>query len=260
MTIETTASHNLEAVPPCCPKVSVVTVTYNCARMLEATMRSVLEQTYSNIEYVLIDGESTDGTVSIIQRYESRLAYWISEPDGGVFDAMNKAFPCLTGEWVVFMNAGDEFADEAVVERMMQTPWDSRVGAVHGTTLIDTPSGRRVMPESIPFYETTRRFRAMGFCHQSVFVRRMAIGDIRFDLSFRIAADYKMLDTMWREGWQFRRVDWPVAVIDTTGLSAQNRSLQRKEAARISGCEKELCFRIWTRYKSLRAGVKRLIT
>lgn len=99
------------------PRVSVITVCYNAVSAIQRTILSVLSQTYENIEYIIIDGKSTDGTLAIIKKYESRIAFWLSEPDNGIYDAMNKAIDKATGEWVLFMNADDEFVDNKVVER-----------------------------------------------------------------------------------------------------------------------------------------------
>ena len=85
------------------PKISIVTVVYNCMDTIEKTIQNVLKQTYPNIEYIVIDGNSTDGTKEIIERYADRLAYWVSEPDKGIFDAMNKAIGIATGEWILFL-------------------------------------------------------------------------------------------------------------------------------------------------------------
>lgn len=87
------------------PRVSIITVCYNAVSAIQRTILSVLSQTYENIEYIIIDGKSTDGTLAIIKKYESRIAFWLSEPDNGIYDAMNKAINNATGEWVLFMNA-----------------------------------------------------------------------------------------------------------------------------------------------------------
>lgn len=97
-------------------KVTVVTVCYNAATVIEETILSVLSQDYQSMEYIVIDGGSTDGTVDIIKKYSDRIAYWVSEPDGGIYYAMNKAVEHATGDYVNFMNAGDTFFDSNVLK------------------------------------------------------------------------------------------------------------------------------------------------
>lgn len=99
------------------PIISVITVCYNAAASLEETMLSVLNQTYDKVEYIVIDGGSKDGTLDIIKKYANRLAYWTSEPDKGIYDAMNKGISKATGNWVNFMNAGDLFIDNEVLSK-----------------------------------------------------------------------------------------------------------------------------------------------
>ena len=100
-------------------KISVVTVCYNAADCIEHTMLSVLNQSYPDIEYIVIDGGSTDGTVDIIKKYADRLAYWVSEPDKGIYDAMNKGIAAASGSYINFMNAGDTFASDSVLAEIV---------------------------------------------------------------------------------------------------------------------------------------------
>ena len=101
--------------PPC--TFSIVTVSYNCADAIRKTLESVVGQDCADKEYIIIDGGSTDGTADIIREYEEHLTYWCSEPDGGIYQGMNKGIARAQGQWIIFMNAGDVFADEHVLSR-----------------------------------------------------------------------------------------------------------------------------------------------
>ena len=100
-------------------KISVVTVCYNSVDTIEETMLSVLNQTYSDVEYIIIDGGSTDGTVDIIKKYADRIAYWVSEPDNSIYDAMNKGIAVATGDYINFMNSGDSFASKDSISNVL---------------------------------------------------------------------------------------------------------------------------------------------
>jgi putative colanic acid biosynthesis glycosyltransferase len=102
------------------PTVSVITVSYNTAASLESTIQSVLNQQDVMVEYILIDGGSTDGTAEILERYRDRLAYCVSEPDGGVYDAMNKGMAVATGDWLFFIGADDQLASTDILSQMWQ--------------------------------------------------------------------------------------------------------------------------------------------
>ena len=99
------------------PIISVITVCYNAVANIEETMLSVLNQRYDKVEYIVIDGGSKDGTLDVIKKYANKLAYWISEPDKGIYDAMNKGIAKATGDWINFMNAGDKFINEEVLNK-----------------------------------------------------------------------------------------------------------------------------------------------
>ncbi len=110
------------------PKVliSIVTVVYNGESFLEKTIQSVLNQTYENIEYIIIDGGSTNGTIDVIKKYEDKISYWISEKDEGIYDAMNKGSKIANGNFIVFMNAGDIFYSEISLDNIVNSIKDNK--------------------------------------------------------------------------------------------------------------------------------------
>jgi glycosyltransferase involved in cell wall biosynthesis len=175
------------------PKVSVITITWNAAAVLEPTIGSVLTQTFTDYEYIIIDGGSTDGTLDIIRRYEAELGYWISEPDKGLYDAMNKGLRAAKGEYVWFMNAGDQLYDLHTLAQVFE---ESEPGAdvYYGDALYYGEHGddiglrSRVTPHKLPEHLTWKSLRyGMVVCHQS-FVARRSIAP-PYDLSHPYSAD-----------------------------------------------------------------------
>ena len=100
-------------------KISVITVVYNDVKHIRETMESYFSQTWEEKEYIVIDGGSTDGTAEIIREYEGRLAYWCSEPDGGIYEAMNKGIEHATGDWINILNCGDKYVDKTTLENVI---------------------------------------------------------------------------------------------------------------------------------------------
>ena len=101
-------------------KISIITVSYNAAATIERTILSVIRQTYPHMEYIVIDGGSTDGTVDIIRKYEDQIAYWVSEPDQGIYDAMNKGIRRATGDYIYFLGADDWLRDDQVMQEVSE--------------------------------------------------------------------------------------------------------------------------------------------
>ena len=119
------------------PTISIITVAYNASNTIETTILSVVNQTYPNIEYIIIDGGSTDGTIDIIKKYESKITKWISEPDKGIYDAMNKGINLARGEWINFMNCGDSFYENNTLQVISDTIINSKdINVIYGNSII----------------------------------------------------------------------------------------------------------------------------
>lgn len=215
-------------------KISIVTVCYNAKNEIEKTMKSVLSQSYENIEYIIIDGASTDNTLeianSLASKYNSRNLLIFSEPDKGIFDAMNKGIRKATGEWINFMNAGDVFYNEQVLEILFNSEIPENVGVVFGDTY--TENGLFKM---LPFIYNPQKLCGMGISHQSLFVRTFLAKSNPFDLNFKVAADYNMIRQIYNQGYAFKRFDTPISVYDLNGYSAHNVIRQIDETAIICG-------------------------
>jgi glycosyltransferase involved in cell wall biosynthesis len=173
------------------PKISIITVVFNSEKLIETTIESVLSQTYPNIEYVIIDGNSTDGTVSIIKKYESQVAFFLSEPDRGLYDAMNKGLEHATGDYVCFLNSGDKLYSNITLEKAFGN-LDYIPDIVYGETMIVDPEGKELglrrlkAPENLSW----KSFKdGMVVCHQSIYIKRNIAE--KYNLDYKISADYE---------------------------------------------------------------------
>ena len=204
------------------PKITIVTVVYNNQKFLESTIRSVLSQNYKNIEYIIIDGGSTDGTIDIIRKYENNLYYWISESDSGIYDAMNKAILKLSlNSWVLFLNSGDYFFDNDILMRVSHSFSDS-LDFIFGDVAIRNKDSLKIVKARKPS-ETE-----MPGCHQSMLVRSELLQKHFFDLSYRVGADFEFY---LRSNQNINRVgqfNGVISEISPEGFSALNENtLQR---------------------------------
>ena len=174
------------------PLLSIITVVYNASNYLANTIESVLSQSYDNVEYVIIDGGSDDGTIHTIKKYEEAIDYWVSEPDAGISDAFNKGLTVTFGEWINFMNASDSFASFDVLEYFVQKI-DHKADVIFGKTRLVDSSGKMLLTCGRSFDRKEFRKR-MSIPHQSAFHNRKYFEQYGlFDKRFRISMDYELL-------------------------------------------------------------------
>uniref|UniRef100_UPI003F71C19F glycosyltransferase family 2 protein n=1 Tax=Dyadobacter sp. TaxID=1914288 RepID=UPI003F71C19F len=176
------------------PKITIITVVRNGEQYLETTITSILEQTYPNIEYIIIDGNSTDGTVDIIRRYSDKLHYWISEKDKGIYDAMNKGVRASTGDWLLFINADDFLADKNSIADSIPHLTKTPHKIAYGDIIYRYPDGTDKQ-YGVAWPDLKKRFRdvAMYLAHQATFHARSLFQERLFDTSYKIAGDYDFL-------------------------------------------------------------------
>lgn len=220
------------------PKITVVTVCYNAAETIEDTILSVINQTYDNIEYIIIDGVSTDSTVDIIKKYTNRITKWVSEPDNGIYDAMNKGIKMATGKWINFMNAGDLFFNDYVVSEVVNRI-EGNPSFIFGDTVVTT-YGIECHLKAKPFYEKLPLHRSSGFIHQSSFVRSDIAKIFPFDLKYELAADYNMIIEIYRKGGSFFQLkDLIISKYDGNGVSAQKKKQHIQETLSVDNPQRK---------------------
>ncbi|MED7789177.1 glycosyltransferase family 2 protein [Francisella sp. 19X1-34] len=207
--------------------VSVITVVYNAKELLEETILSVLNQSYKNVEYIIIDGGSTDGTLDIIKKYQDHISQYISEPDKGIYDAMNKGISLAKGQWLNFMNAGDCFYSNDVIERVFDQEVPQDIGVVYGNTDI----GHKILKYK-PDLNLKDMALGMMLCHQSTFYK---LNDsIKYNLKYNICADQDFTMQYFKLGKKSKYLDIVISKYDLDGISSQNLNKILKEKFQIN--------------------------
>ncbi|WP_299757617.1 glycosyltransferase family 2 protein [uncultured Pontibacter sp.] len=195
--------------------ISVITIVYNGDKYLEQTIQSVLNQTYNNVEYIIVDGGSTDNTLEIIRKYDSRIAYWISEPDKGISDAFNKGIALATGQLIGILNADDWYAPEAFTKIAAHYEPDS---IIHGNNQYWNQDGSKAH-QAAPNLELLTS--EMSLNHPTVFVSKSLYQKYKtFDLRYKLAMDYHLLLRLYVSGSKFIYVDSVITNMRLGGLSA----------------------------------------
>lgn len=204
-------------------KISIITVSFNAAHSIADTLASVAAQTYSNIEHIVVDGASTDGTLDIIERHRANIAKIISEPDCGIYDAMNKGLGLATGEIIGFLNADDAYADEGVLRRVSAIMVRDDLDALFG----DVEFRNSAAPARLVRRYRSERFRperiAWGWmpAHPSLFLRRRVyahFGNFKYD--YRIAGDFELVARIFNGGTlRYRHVPEVWVRMRTGGIS-----------------------------------------
>jgi glycosyltransferase involved in cell wall biosynthesis len=202
------------------PLITVVTVVFNGAEFLEDTIRSVIEQTYDNVEYIIVDGGSKDGTLDIIRKYEHAIDYWVSKSDKGIYDAMNKAIDLGSGDWINFMNAGDSFFDSKVLDRVFNYPVnyvDAMV--VYGDHEVRYPDRKKIVKAG----KIDNLWKGSQFCHQSAFVLLNHHKNNKFNLNMKIAADFEFFYRTQRAGLNMNYTPGVLSKVSAGGVSDAKR-------------------------------------
>lgn len=215
------------------PKLSIITVTFNCKSDLQYTLDSVFSQSYCDYEFIILDGASTDGTVDLIKAYEDKLDFWQSEPDRGIYDAMNKGLLKAKGEYVLFLNAGDEFYSAQTLEGVGFEK-EPQADIFFGETVIlnERREELGLRLKKLPKDLHWRHFkRGMVVCHQSIIVRRSIAP--KYNLAYRCSADVEWVLLSLQRSKQSVLVEEPICKFVEGGFSTEYRRLSWYERKKI---------------------------
>lgn len=211
------------------PKVSIITVTYNSERTIEQTIKSVIEQTYTNIEYIVIDGMSTDKTMDILRRYKKYIHCLVHEKDFGLYDAMNKGIELASGDIIGILNSDDWYETDAIVNVVKNIEMNTDI--LYGRMMIYEDNKEiRISTES-----RIENIWSRMIPHPAVFVRKCVYQKYgTFDLQYKIAADYDMIFRFYRNGVRFQYIDQVFTNFRKGGLSSQRKYDCAREVYRIA--------------------------
>lgn len=202
------------------PLVTIITVSLNNRAGLEKTIRSVVSQQNPSVEHIIADGGSTDGSDKLKEAYGSRIAHWISEPDRGPYDGMNKGIRLAKGKWTLFLNAGDVFFDAGTLNSIMSFLEDEGIDAIYGDSIADYKDFR-IYRKAGGFEDI---WKGMVFSHQAVFMKTGLLKENLFNLEFRIIADYELMLRCLKEPARVRQIPLPLAVCDASGISNRGQA------------------------------------
>lgn len=217
------------------PKFSVITVIYNAAAVLEDTIQSVITQTYHHVEYIIVDGGSTDGTLDIVAQYRDRIATVVSEPDKGLYDAMNKGMRLATGDYLCFLNAGDSFHEDDTLQSIAHSLTGSALpDVIYGQTELVDSEGHfvRMRRLSAPEHLNWKSFRqGMLVCHQAFFAKR-ALAE-PYDLRYRFSADFDWCIRVMKRAHTLHNTHLTLIDYLEEGMTTRNRRASLRERFRI---------------------------
>lgn len=203
------------------PRITVVTVCFNSELTIEGTINTVLNQKYDNLEYIIVDGKSTDSTIDIIRKYSTKdNVKFISEPDKGIYDAMNKAIDLASSEYIIFLNSGDRFINEYVLDKLVDKMRYYNSDIYYGNiihTLNDKPIDR-VKYDKVKFNKYSLLRGAM-VCHQALIVSTLLMKKKRFNILYSICADKNFILECFKDGLKFKYINLDICFYDKAGIS-----------------------------------------
>lgn len=196
-------------------KISVITINYNNSKGLEATLVSVVNQQYNNVEIIIIDGGSTDQSIDTIKKYKNHISYWVSEKDNGVFDAMNKGIKNAYGDWVIFMNSGDVFSCDLSLIFNEKFKDHENLAVIYGDNIFRNKVHKALSLKPI-------QFGHIMACHQSMFFKnKLKKIKIIYNLKFKYYCEYELIARLHKQNYDFQYLPITISTYAEGGISSR---------------------------------------
>ena len=206
------------------PKISIITINYNNCIGLQQTIASVIAQTYTNIDYIVIDGGSTDGSVEIIEQHKENISYSLTETDSGIYNAMNKGIAASKGDYLLFLNSGDKLIDKDIIQKAVHKGLTADL--VYGDLLFFTDENEWTWNQ--PATLTFQTFFTSTIPHPSTFIKKSLFDLIGlYDENLKIVADWKFfILAVAKFNCSYRHIDLLIAAYNFNGLSSKPENLE----------------------------------
>jgi Glycosyltransferases, probably involved in cell wall biogenesis len=202
------------------PLISIITVIYNAKNHIEKTINSVLDQTYDSIEYIIVDGGSTDGSLEIIKKYDGSIDYWISEKDKGIYDAMNKGLFLAKGSWIGMLNAGDTYYKDAIETIANTLRDDTNAGVIYAD--INYKIYDIIIRIKSPAKLSLSQFWKMPIYHPAMFVSKNTFEKYGgFSIEYSLASDYELLLRLFKKGVKCLYIGTVLTEMESGGASSK---------------------------------------
>jgi glycosyltransferase involved in cell wall biosynthesis len=215
-------------------KLSIITINYNNCHGLERTINSVIHQTYNDFEYILIDGGSADKSIDVIKRYSERLTHWLSEPDKGIYHAMNKGITLAKGEYLLFLNSGDYLINENILQTIFVELVNDPI--IYGNGLLETKTGKYLKME-IPAKLDLDYFSGASLFHPSTFIKKSLFETYGlYNESLKIVSDWEFfIKAIMLNNEIARKISFEIAVVEDDGISRkkENTRLLQQEIRKV---------------------------
>lgn len=232
-------------------KISIITVCYNSSNTIEKTIKSVINQKNKNFEYIIIDGESSDDTLKIINKYKKFINKIISEKDNGIFEAMNKGIDFAKGDIIYFLNSDDFLLNNNIINKIQKIFEKNQLDAVFGGVLCFYPETNQTIPRNRKFLENNLKKGIMP-PHQGAFIKKIILKKYFFDTKYRSSADFDFFCKLLKENIKFKQINQNIAKISMDGMSSKNISQIENELIVKKHFGKIYFFRLFIKNRLIR--------